>query len=106
MAVHLRDQDREILEKIFSQCFCQSSVEVLVYGSRTRGQSHETSDLDLVIRCRAQEKVDLKKFDSCIDLVKKSMIPLVVELRDYYGLPETFRDEIDRTGQVLWENIS
>ena len=52
-------------------------VEVWAYGSRVNGESHDGSDLDLVLRGPALEPLDGGFFD-LLEAIEKSNIPILV----------------------------
>lgn len=98
----LRNKDKEKLIQIFSEE--KEKFEVLAYGSRVNGDAYEGSDLDLVIR-----KFDGKPYDfSDLSNIKKKIydttIPILVELRDWYRLPESFHEQINRKNEVLFRS--
>ncbi len=47
--LNLRAKDHTALCKIADNCFI-TRIEIWAYGSRVNGDSHDASDLDLVIR--------------------------------------------------------
>ena len=77
-------------------------VEVWAYGSRVNGESHEGSDLDLVLRGPALEPLDGGFYD-LLEAIEKSNIPILVQAHDWAMLPESFRREIERGYVVLQE---
>jgi len=69
--------------------------EVWAYGSRINGSSHDTSDLDIVIRHPAN--LDARQTKAIRDLrtaLRESNIPLVVDVLDWATLPVTFKESI------------
>ena len=75
-------------------------VEVWAYGSRVTGESHEGSDLDLVLRGPALAPLGTEYLD-LIDALQDSNIPILVEARDWARLPESFHREIQRRYVVV-----
>ncbi len=57
--LHLRPRHRERLEALLREHL--PGVEVWAYGSRVNGQSHDGSDLDLVLRGRGLDEIELKR---------------------------------------------
>ena len=78
-------------------------VEVWTYGSRINGESHEGSDLDLVLRGPALEPLDGGFYD-LLEAIEKSNIPILVQAHDWAMLPESFHREIERDYVVVQEN--
>ena len=98
--LHLSPRHRLILEQLFREHL--PDVEVWAYGSRVNGQSHDGSDLDLVLRGPGLEEIPAGKIGNIQEAVRESMIPFLVEVRDWARLPEQFHLEIGRGYQVLF----
>ena len=77
-------------------------VEVWAYGSRINGESHEGSDLDLVLRGPALEPLDGGFYD-LLEEIEKSNIPILIQVHDWARLPESFHREIERAYVVVQE---
>ena len=76
-------------------------MEVWAYGSRISGQSHEGSDLDLVLRRPGLTKIELSRLSDFEEALRESTIPFLVEARDWARLPQSFHREIERDHVVL-----
>ena len=77
------------------------NVEVWAYGSRINGRAHEGSDLDLVLRGPALEKIPSRQLGDFSEALEDSDIPILVEARDWARIPEGFHREIERDYVVL-----
>ncbi len=75
-------------------------AEVWAFGSRVNGESHEASDLDLVIRGPMLEPLGAE-FMHLVDALDDSGIPILVEVLDWARLPESFHREIQRDYVVV-----
>ena len=98
----LREKDKQILLQIFSSVTLP--IEVWAYGSRVNGDAHTGSDLDLVIRSKDLTPLPLDAFVELSEKIKDSNIPILVELRDWAMLPESFHKNILRQYEVLYKN--
>ncbi len=78
-------------------------VEVWAYGSRVTGESHEGSDLDLVLRSPTLEPLGGEYLD-LIEALEESNIPILIQAYDWARLPESFHKEISRNYVVLAES--
>ena len=78
-------------------------IEVWAYGSRVNGQSHDGSDLDLVLRGPSLKEVPSGQLGDFEEAVQESNIPFLVEARDWARLPERFHREIERDHVVFVE---
>jgi predicted nucleotidyltransferase len=76
------------------------NAEVLAYGSRVNGTSHEASDLDLVVRNLHDDKQPLYDITSLRRKFSESNLPITVDILDWAQIPEDFRQEILRSGTV------
>lgn len=75
-------------------------VEVWAYGSRVSGESHEGSDLDLVLRSPTLEPLGGEYLD-LIEALESSNIPILVQVFDWARLPASFHQEIELDYVVL-----
>lgn len=75
-------------------------AEVWAYGSRITGESHEGSDLDLVVRGPGLEPLG-DGFFRLLEAIEESNIPILVQAHDWARLPEGFHGEIERDYVVL-----
>ena len=77
------------------------TVEVWAYGSRVNGQSHDGSDLDLVLRSPGLQPIPAESLASFSEALRESAIPFLVAAHDWARLPESFHPEIEREHVVL-----
>lgn len=78
-------------------------AEVWAYGSRVTVQSHDTSDLDLVLR--NPEDVSQSRLAELSHLkaaLQESNLPILVDVLDWAAIPPSFREEIDRLHVTLY----
>lgn len=73
---------------------------VLAYGSRTKGTSHEGSDLDLVI-VSDKDAITQKQLSALRDAFSESNLPILIDVLDWNTLPDEFKQEIDKEHIVL-----
>ena len=73
-------------------------AEVWAYGSRITGESHEGSDLDLVVRGPELKPLG-DGFFQLVEAIEKSNIPILVQGHDWARLPESF---IERSSGTTW----
>ena len=102
--MHLAPRHRAQIEALLREHV--PGVEVWAYGSRIRGESHDGSDLDLVLRAPGLEKVPMDPLCDLWDALRESTIPFLVEARDWARLPKSFHEEIERDYVVLVEGTS
>ncbi len=98
----LRNKDRQTLLQIFS--LVETPLEVWAYGSRVNGTAHNGSDLDLVVRSHNLKPLPIEIYVELSEKIKDSNIPILVELRDWAILPETFHRNIEQQFEVLYSN--
>ena len=100
-SLHLSSRHHEEIEALLHKHI--PGVEVWAYGSRVNGQSHNGSDLDLVLRGQQLAEIDTSRLADLIEALQDSTIPFLVEVRDWARLPESFHREIEREHVVLVE---
>lgn len=98
----LRKKDKETLEQIFSSV--ETPIEVWAYGSRVNGNAHEGSDLDLVVMSKNRQRLPVEIYLRLNEKIKNSNIPILVELRDWAMLPDSFHRNIEQQYEVLFTN--
>ena len=96
--LHLSSRHREILETLLLEHL--PGIEVWAYGSRVNGESHDGSDLDLVLRAPDLQEVPIGPLADFTEALHDSTLPFLVEARDWARLPERFHKEIER-GSVI-----
>jgi predicted nucleotidyltransferase len=99
----LRDQDKQTLLQLFFSI--NMPFEVWAYGSRVNGTAHAGSDLDLVIKSQNHTSMPIKEYLALQEKIKESNIPILVELRDWTKLPESFHKNIEQNYEVLFSNL-
>ena len=97
--LHLSPRHRAQLEALLREHL--PGVEVWAYGSRITGESHDGSDLDLVLRAPDLQKIPVGRLSDLWEALRESTIPFLVETRDWARLPEGFHGEIERDYVVL-----
>ena len=97
--LHLAPRHRGLVEDLARQHL--PGVEVCAYGSRVNGQSHDGSDLDLVLRGPNLTEIDAARLSDFEEGLRDSTLPFLVETRDWVRLPERFHAEIERHHTVL-----
>jgi len=100
----LREKDKKSLIAIFETA--NVPFEVWAYGSRVNGSAHFGSDLDLVIRSQSLNKLPANIYIDLCEKIRDSNIPILVELRDWAMLPESFHKNIEKQYEVLYSNLS
>lgn len=63
--------------------------EVWAYGSRVNGDGHSGSDLDLVL-----QHCDFGQFLNLKEALQNSLLPMLIDLHLWDGLPESFKQNI------------
>ena len=74
-------------------------TEVWAYGSRVTGCSWRYSDLDLVAVGNQAICATLK--EDVLDELSETLVPYIVDLKDWHTIPKHWRDEILRCYAVI-----
>ena len=88
----LPERDRKEVTRILDTT--APGIEVWVYGSRINGTAYEMSDLDLVLRGRELEPIDVTILAAVRNALSESNIPILVDVLDWAQIPESFRQKI------------
>lgn len=100
--LYLREQDRRRLTQLLAKYL--PDVTAWVYGSRVKGDAHEASDLDIVLRSPDLKPIPIMALEDFLAAVQDSNIPILVEARDWARLPPSFHQEILKHYVVLTNN--
>lgn len=76
-------------------------AEVWAYGSRVNGTSHDASDLDLVLRGPNLERIPTDQLSDLAEAIEESNIPILIDIHDWYRIPEHFKLNIRDAFEVL-----
>lgn len=93
----LRPQYLKILTNIF-ESYCPEA-EIWAYGSRVKGEAHEGSDLDMVVRSFNSNKNIYK----LRELINDSNIPILTDILEFEKLLKTFQEEIEKEYVIIYK---
>ncbi|MBS0498627.1 MAG: nucleotidyltransferase domain-containing protein [Gammaproteobacteria bacterium] len=88
----LRERDRQRLIALLNAYL--PDITAWAYGSRVNGTAHDASDLDLVLRSADLSPIPAGEFESFLQALRESNIPILIEARDWARLPSAFHQEI------------
>jgi len=77
------------------------NAEVWAYGSRVTGESHDGSDLDLVLRNPVDLTAPQDELFELKEALIESNLPILVDVLDWARLPESFYPEIEACYVVI-----
>lgn len=97
--LYLRDKDKQRLLKLLADYL--PTVTAWVYGSRVKGDAHDTSDVDIVLRSKDLSPIPFDELETFLQALNDSTIPILVEARDWARLPTSFHEEILKCYVVL-----
>ena len=89
------------LENMVKDAFKDSAVNIVLFGSRARGDYLKTSDIDIGILPR--DKINRKKLILLREKVENSNIPYKVEVVDLSQASREFTEKALREG-ILWKS--
>ncbi len=96
----LRDKDKKLILEIAKETLPKDS-QIWAYGSRVNGTAHSGSDLDLVVRAKDLEKLDIDEFVFFKEKMQKSNIPILVQILDWARVPKYFHKNILKNYEIL-----
>lgn len=100
--LHLPSRYRQEIEALLRKHI--PGVDVWAYGSRVNGQSHDGSDLDLVLRGPSLGPIPPDALRALKNALHDSNVPILIEAQDWARLPESFHREIERDYVTLISN--
>ncbi|MBK8954161.1 MAG: nucleotidyltransferase domain-containing protein [Saprospiraceae bacterium] len=98
----LKEKYKEMLSRIFT--IYNYPYQVWAYGSRVNGDAHDGSDLDLVIRMKSGEAFPMQEFFELQNTINQSNVPILIDLRDWHHLPESFQKNILNQHEVFYDS--
>ena len=98
-ALHLQPRHRQLIEDLARQHL--PGIEIWAYGSRVNGQSHDGSDLDLVLRAPNLAETPALQLAEFEEALRDSTLPFLVDVHDWARLPESFHRRIEGEYVVL-----
>lgn len=102
-SLDLRPEWLEIVRQIFA--IHLPEAEVIAYGSRVTGTAHEGSDLDLVARNPHNPQLPVRNLSDVRECFTESNLPILVDILDWAQIPDSFREEITRTGVFIFPKV-
>ena len=89
---------------LLNQIFSSYAVdEVIIYGSRAKGNYREGSDIDLTVK----GGISSKDMEEIKNRLYNSNIPYLIDLSLYNEIEsESLKDHIDRIGKVFYKRES
>lgn len=75
-------------------------AEAIVFGSRALGDAEERSDLDLALSCPG---ISRRRWAEIADAVEQAETLIAIDLIWLEDAPSALRDEILRSGKVIYE---
>ena len=98
MEFGISSKDAEILNSVFKK-FPQVK-QVILYGSRAKGNFRENSDVDLVI---ANSEIDRYSIGKILSEIDDSNFPYLVDIQVLNTIKnKELLDDIDRVGKILF----
>jgi uncharacterized protein len=95
----LPNADRAIIGSLLQSLLRHSSAELILFGSRARGDARPTSDIDIALR--APHPIPPHLLAIARQLLDESIVPFNVDLLDYAALSPEMQQVIDREG-IPW----
>ncbi|WP_192485053.1 MULTISPECIES: nucleotidyltransferase domain-containing protein [Cysteiniphilum] len=97
--MNLRDKEKNIIISLAKK-YIKTPHEIWFYGSRVDGSSHDTSDLDLVIRAHNLQALPCDEFIEFKKNISQSNIPIIVQILDWGRIPSSFQENILKKYEV------
>lgn len=88
----IKPDDLQLVKRILQQH--APDLEVWAYGSRVKGQSHDASDLDLVLRNPKNLEKPAAGLARLKQVFTDSNLPFLIDVMDWANLPPDYQREI------------
>lgn len=98
-ALDMPERHRRTLQTLLATHTPQA--QVWAYGSRIKGQAHEGSDLDLVLRNPSDLSQDVPGWMELKQALQDSALPMLVDVHLWSRLPTAFLENIEAAYVVL-----
>ena len=98
----LRNQDRQAIIALAQRTITEPA-KILAFGSRVRGDAHDTSDLDLVIQANNKKALPIGILTDLKSQLQNSNIPIIVKISDWHRIPSSFYTNILENHEELTE---
>lgn len=95
--IKLSEKELRLVKNILKNC--ASNYEVLVFGSRVNGNTHEHSDLDIALR--GSDKIDLLLLADIKDEFQNSDLRFRVDIIDFNRISTEFQKVILSSYAIL-----
>lgn len=95
----LSENDLLIIKALLNKWVPNS--QVMAYGSRVKGTSHEGSDLDLVVKNIHDPAQPTLEITNLKESFSESNLPILVDVMDWAYLPGSFKDEINKFNIII-----
>jgi predicted nucleotidyltransferase len=89
----IREKDRKNIIELAKRSI-KTPSKILAYGSRVNGKAHDMSDLDLVIVSDNGKTLNINELNDFKEKLRDSNIPILVQVMDWYRIPESFHENI------------
>ena len=87
------------MEVIISSLKKLNIDQIVLFGSRAKGNHQTSSDFDIAIK----GKVDKSKLLEIKEKIEDKIFPYSIDIVVYDELDEKFKKIVDKTGKVIWK---
>ncbi len=102
--IDIRDKDHKSLCNIANECFTKP-IEIWAYGSRINGESHDVSDLDIVVRTADFIPLAINELIDFKEQLQASNIPIIIQVMDWNRIPQSFHHNILKNHEVIYSTL-
>jgi len=99
--IHISEKEMGMVTKILR--FYAPNCDVLVFGSRYKGNHRDWSDLDLAFIRLDGSSMDWEQRSELAHAFSFSNIPYKVDIIDYNGLSDKFRKFVDSGNEIIFK---
>ena len=96
--LNIKPEYLEMLQDVFKK-YCPYA-EIWVYGSRIKNQSHDGSDIDMVVKNFNDNNKNLSELKQFLN---DSNVPFLMDIEEFDKLPDYFQKEILKDYEIIFK---
>lgn len=96
--LNIKPEYLKMLKDVFNN-YCPKA-EIWAYGSRVKDQSHDGSDIDMVVKSFNDETKNISELKQ---LLNDSNVPFLMDIAEFEYMPKYMQDEILKAYVVIFD---
>ena len=97
----LKNRYLTIIKEICNGVFQKSGIRIILFGSRSRGNARDASDIDLAV---VSDSPVRKEISILREQLEESVLPYSIDIVEFSDVTKTFQKKIEQEGILIWKN--